>query len=346
MSVVRRIHSAASFQSPQHNRQRGGATTLLIVVAAVAAISVGAQAVVDRSPHRSARIESAGARIHFLEWGTDGPAEVLLPGYSLTAHVFEDVAAALPKRFHVVAITPRGFGESDAPAGGAYTITTLVDDLRTLLDSLHITSAALVGHSLSGTVIAAFALRYPERVTRLVFLDSYPYFLQEHGDSIENLDPVVMPLFVGDTTYAALARFLRRYRFVPWQPALDADLRAKPLGAEAIRRQTLTRSYITDQWDHTPDVSRLTVPSLQLCAVPSVASEYPWLTAADMGYRAAQRYVGRHLLPFSRRLCRRFKATVPGATIATLHGSHYLFFTRPSVTARALTAFLDADLHE
>ena len=323
--------------------RHGVVAAILGTVAVTATANLGAQSGTDRSPHRSARIENDGARIHYLEWGTQGPAVILLPGYSLTAHAFDDIATALAGQFHVVALTPRSFGESDAPSDGAYTIATLVDDLRALLDSLHIARAALVGHSLSGTVIASFALRYPERVTRLAFLDSYPYFAEEHGDSVAGLDPIVIPPFAGDTTYDAVARYLRRYRFVPWQPAFDADMRVKPLGAEGARRRALTTSYITDQWVHTPDVSKLAVPTLQLCAVPSVASEYPWLTAAHPNFRAAKRYVGRHLLPFSRRLCRRFETTVPGAQVARLRGSHYLFFTNPVVAARRLKEFLSAD---
>ena len=142
----------------RHMMRHGVVAAILGMVAVTATANLGAQSGTDRSPHRSARIENDGARIHYLEWGTQGPAVILLPGYSLTAHAFDDIATALAGQFHVVALTPRGFGESDAPSDGAYTIATLVDDLRALLDSLHITRAALVGHSLSGTVIASFAL--------------------------------------------------------------------------------------------------------------------------------------------------------------------------------------------
>lgn len=301
---------------------------------------VEAQVTRDRSPHRAGSTVHGGARLHWLAWGTKGPAVVLLPGYSLTAHVFDDIGPRLAVDHRVIALTPRGFGESDAPDSSAYTVPTLVEDLHAVFDSLGIERAAVAGHSLSGTVAAEFALRYPGRVTHLVLLDSYPYFAAAGGDSVANLDPIAVPPFRGDTTYAAAAQYLKRYRYVPWQPAFDSDLRAKPLGAEGARRRALTADYIASQWAAPPDISRLSVPALEVCAVPTVASEYPWLRPSDREYQRAQRFVAEHLRPFSRQLCERFAATVAGGRSVELRGSHYVFFTQPAVTVQTLRGFI------
>ncbi len=258
------------------------------------------------TPPRAGYVNHHGARLHYLEWVGSGPTIVLLPGYSLTAHAFEEIGAALAPNHRVIAITPRGFGESDAPDTSNYAIATLADDLGAVLDSLRIDQPVLVGHSLSGTVIARYALDHPTRVSRLIFLDAFPYGAGEGADSIEALDPIQLPAFVGDTTYDAVAAYLGRYRFVPWRPALDTDLRAKPSGAEGGRRRALTVGYIADQRAAPPDLTRLVVPSLQLCAVPSVRSEYPWLRPGSPGYRTARRYVEATLRPFNKRLCDRF----------------------------------------
>jgi len=138
---------------------------------------------------------------------------------------------------------------------------TLVEDLRVLLDTLHVARAVLVAHSISATVAAHFALRFPDRVSRLLLLDAFPYFAAAGGDSIAALDPVEMPPFRGDTTYDAAAIYLARYRYVPWRPALDADLGAKPLGQESARRRMLTTHYIADQWRHPLHLRRLRVPA-------------------------------------------------------------------------------------
>jgi pimeloyl-ACP methyl ester carboxylesterase len=282
-----------------------------------------------------------GVRLHYLTWGTSGSAIVLLPGFSLTAHAFDDIGPRLAVGHRVIALTPRGFGESDAPSDSSvYTINTMVDDLRALLDTLHVEQAALVAHSISGTVAAHFALRFPDRVSQLVLLDAFPYFAEAGGDSIAALDPVETPDFHGDTTYNAVAIYLARYRYVPWRPALEADLRAKPLGAEGARRRALTVAYIADQWRNPPNLRQLRVPTLEVCAVVSVSSEYPWLRPSDTVFASAQAYVTQHVVPFNRALSQRFADTVPQGRVEHIAGSHYVFFTQPDRTVQVVRRFL------
>lgn len=299
-----------------------------------------AQPYADPARHRVGYIQHAGARLHYLEWQGEGPPVVLLPGYSLTAHAFDDIAPALAARHRVIAFTPRGFGESDALTSTAFTMQTLVHDLGALLDSLRIDRAALVGHSLSGSVAIQYALQHPNRVSQLVLLDAYPYHQAEGGDAVDARSPVSVPPFDGDTTYGAVGLYLARYRFVPFRPAMQADLRAKPLEPEASRRREMTAQYITDHRASPPDVRDLRVPSVQLCAIPTVRSEYPWLRPASAEYRSAQRYVVQHLAPFARRLCGRYARTVPQGRTISVSGSHYWFFTEPASAAAVLARTL------
>lgn len=66
----------------------------------------------------------------------------------------------------------RGHGYSESAYFG-YSLDSLVQDLRELLDFLGFYSVEFVGHSHGGIVAAAFAVLYPTRVSRLVLLDSY-----------------------------------------------------------------------------------------------------------------------------------------------------------------------------
>ena len=339
---------STSFRGVHLHRNEIGKNTMrilkLVVNATFAALfaagGLHAQHFRDQSPHRVGFVVRDGVRLHYLSWGTSGPLIVLLPGFSLTAHVFDDIGPLLALSHRVIALTPRGFGESDAPDSSAYTIETLVSDLRLLLDALHVDQAVLVAHSMSGTVATHFALRFPARVTHLVLLDAFPYFGAAGGDSVNALDPVTVPSFRGDTTYDTVASYLARYRYVPWRPALEADLRAKPLGAENARRRALTTQYIADQWRHAPDLRQLSVPALEVCARASVASEYPWLRQSDVLFASAEAYIARHLGPFNHALCQRFKDTVSHGRVVELPGSHYVFFTQPQQTVQVIRRFV------
>jgi pimeloyl-ACP methyl ester carboxylesterase len=74
----------------------------------------------------------------------------------------------------VIAITRRGFGLSSRPARGYDVATRARDDIR-VLDALKIPKAIFVGHSIAGDELSKLGADYPDRVVKLVYLDSVDY---------------------------------------------------------------------------------------------------------------------------------------------------------------------------
>jgi 3-oxoadipate enol-lactonase len=74
-------------------------------------------------------------------------------------------------RFTCVTFDHRGFGQSIETAGRGG--TAFVEDLRQLLDRLGIGRAHLIAQSMGGWTCLGFALRYPQRVDRLVMCDTH-----------------------------------------------------------------------------------------------------------------------------------------------------------------------------
>ena len=120
-----------------------------------------------------------GVALETLDWGGSGSAMVLLPGLGGTAHVYDEIAVKLRDQFHVYGITPRGFGKSSVPQDG-YDTDHLSEDVLRVLDALKLKRVILVGHSIAGLEMSAFAFHYPERVLGLVYLDTT--YLFDPGD--------------------------------------------------------------------------------------------------------------------------------------------------------------------
>jgi hypothetical protein len=93
---------------------------------------------------------------------------------------------------------------------------------------------------------------------------------------------------------------------------------------------------------HPPDLRRLRTPALQVCAMPTAASEYPWVRASTAEGKTVERYVSETLRPFAARLCRRFASDVADGQTIEIIGSHYVFFTKPALAARTIRDFLRA----
>ncbi|HXH38486.1 MAG TPA: alpha/beta hydrolase [Thermoanaerobaculia bacterium] len=112
-----------------------------------------------------------GVRLHYLEWRRPGPTLVFIPGLGDTAYVMSDFARRFSSQYHVIILTRRGFGRSGVPKEG-YDLSTRTEDIRVMLDALAVKRAVLIGHSIAGDELTAFATRYPHRVAGLVYLDA------------------------------------------------------------------------------------------------------------------------------------------------------------------------------
>lgn len=106
--------------------------------------------------------------IHFAAGGAGEPL-ILLHGLGLNLHLWDDQFAAFAERFRVIRYDLRGFGRSLPTTATPF---SHAEDLKHLLDHLRIDRAHLLGLSLGGRIATDFALRYPQRVARLVLADA------------------------------------------------------------------------------------------------------------------------------------------------------------------------------
>ena len=133
--------------------------------------SAAAASSLDKSPHKSAIVAANGIKMHYLDWGGSGEVILLLAGFGNDAHVFDTFAPRFTDKFRVVALTRRGFGDTERPPG-RYDTATRVEDVRAFMDVMKIDKAHVVGHSLAGDELTELAIKYPARVARLVYLDA------------------------------------------------------------------------------------------------------------------------------------------------------------------------------
>jgi len=127
----------------------------------------------------SKQVEVYGQKIHYLEAGS-GPNVILLHGLGADATNWMMNTAVLAKSFHVYVPDQIGFGASDKPLVN-YRVGTLVDFLDGFCGKLGIAKASVVGNSLGGWTAMAFTLAHPEKVERMVLVDSAGYSFEHQG---------------------------------------------------------------------------------------------------------------------------------------------------------------------
>ena len=111
-----------------------------------------------------------GHRVGYRTAGR-GPVLLLLHGVANSSETWERVAPLLSKRFTLIAPDLLGHGGSAKPRGD-YSLGAYASGIRDLLSVLDVPRATLVGHSLGGGIAMQFAYQFPERLERLVLVDS------------------------------------------------------------------------------------------------------------------------------------------------------------------------------
>jgi pimeloyl-ACP methyl ester carboxylesterase len=145
--------------------------TIVLLTAAMGAAARAASVQADAPKPRDGFVTANGIRLHYVDWGGTGEALLFLDGLGDTIDRFDSFAPKFTDRFRVLGLERRGQGQSDKPASG-YGTRTLAADIRAFLDAMRINRVTLIGHSIAGAEMTAFAGRYPERLAKLVYLDA------------------------------------------------------------------------------------------------------------------------------------------------------------------------------
>jgi len=310
----------------------------------------------DPSPHQVRFVTAAeGVRLEVLDWGGSGPAVVLLAGSGNTAHVFADFAPKLTGCCHVYGITRRGYGASSQPAAG-YDDQRLADDVRAVLDSLHIAAPVLAGHSMAGGELTTLGNEHSDRLAGLVYLDAL-------GDPRDwsGSDPAYMALF------KSLPEAMRKG---PARPSGDEERSFAAYRAWQMRNQKFAfpESELRNQYETNPDGTKgkfktpqsvhnaigagqkkrdyahIRVPVVALFEFVRIADDPPpagEYQPQNDEERAAVKAFNVATKAYVERWVNNLKSGVPGARVVDLPGAgHYVFLTREAEVLQEIRKFM------
>lgn len=298
-----------------------------------------------RRPSRSRRLPLRGQVYHVHEWGDASqaspqqPSLVMLHGWMDVGASFQFVVDAMtglegPVR-HVLAADWRGFGLTTGPAVDSYWFPDYLGDLDALLAAVAPQAAVdLLGHSMGGNIVMAYAGVRPARVRRLINLEGFGLPAGTPADAPRRLaqwlDELAAPVALRDYADAdEVAGRLRRNN-----PRLAAD-KAAWLARQWAQPATDGRWHVRGDPAHkrtnpAPYHADEAVETWRGIAAPLL-----WVEGADTDM--ARWWRGRYTREeFERRLavvadCRRVRLDAAG---------HMLHHDQPERLAQALVDFL------
>lgn len=115
----------------------------------------------------------AGARVHYRDQGPrDAPAVVLVHGFASSLHTWEGWVNRLGDRYRLVSLDLPAFGLTGPNESGEYGVGYYADVVDALADELGLDTFSLAGNSMGGEVSWRYALDNPDRVDKLLLVDS------------------------------------------------------------------------------------------------------------------------------------------------------------------------------
>ena len=132
------------------------------------------------------KIEIKGKNINIVEKGLENNQVVIIdPGYGTTAPGldFMPLMDELSQTYHVIAIEPFGYGDSDT-IGSPRTVENITDELHQVIQKLGYTKYILCSHSISGVYSLYYLDKYQDEVTGFIGMDtSVPNQLEYTGNT-------------------------------------------------------------------------------------------------------------------------------------------------------------------
>lgn len=120
-------------------------------------------------------------KLHYKQFGQGHPL-IILHGLFGSLDNWQTLARQFAGFFSVYIIDQRNHGQSDHAQEWNYEVMSA--DLKQFFDDHHIQKASLLGHSMGGKTAMNFALKYPERLDKLIVADISPKTYTPHHQKI------------------------------------------------------------------------------------------------------------------------------------------------------------------
>ena len=215
---------------------------------------------------------SDGLVLNCADYGGEGlPPMLLIHGGGAHARWWDFVAPAFTDRYHVLALDQRGHGESPWTTEWTYGTKQYVADLAAVIDGWELGRPVLVGHSMGGHTVMAYAMDHSEKLRAMIVVDSPASYPREAVEALRQIAD--RPSRTYETLEDAVANFrtnppqnMARPEVLQYVARLSFRQDDRGQWGHKMDRRTMMREPISV----TKGLSRINCPSLYVRAGSSV----------------------------------------------------------------------------
>ncbi|MDK2777673.1 MAG: alpha/beta hydrolase [Pseudomonadota bacterium] len=179
--------------------------------------------------------------MRYLERPGDGPAVLLVHGFSANKDTWLKFVKEFPAPYHLIIPDLAGHGETPAPESGDYNLVRQAERLHSLMNNIGISQFHIAGNSMGGAISAIYATRYPQQVQSLILIDAAGVDAPHKSEYMQALDEGRNPLIASDEN-----SFETRWDMIMSQPPLLPWPLRPAVVRETIAREQINRDIFAD----------------------------------------------------------------------------------------------------
>jgi pimeloyl-ACP methyl ester carboxylesterase len=263
--------------------------------------------------------------LHVDKFGAGPQTLILIPGLACGSWVWAKTITQFAPHYTLYVVTLPGFDGRPASTEKAL-FPAFTRDFWTLLDTRHIKTPVVLGHSIGGTLAIALAEEHPERLSAIIAVDGMPIFPMLASATPDQREATASQMAA---TYASLSKTdelaaEKDYMTTigtnkpEWiEPAARLEARSDPKAVAAWLREDLTT-------DLRPTLAKITIPFLEIM---------PYQPEPTQSFT----YTQNQTLAFYKSLL----AGAPKATVIPIAPSrHFVMLDQPDAFNKTIASFL------
>ncbi len=246
----------------------------------------------------------------------DGDDVLMIHGWASSSRMWQSLMGALAPRFRCWALDLPGFGDSDKPTNGWYSIQTYVELARDFMAAHEMHQPDLLGHSMGGMIALSLAADTPDALRRLVAINPV----------VTGRTPIMRLL-----SEARLSRHMLALGKWMW-PVTTSDVFRWWPGPNQAAHVKRTR----EEWGQTPPAAAMS--TLKAIGRHDLTERLPRIAAPTLII------LGSHDLTAPNTEGRMAARRIPGAELAVLRAGHLPTDDVPEETNTLIDRFLAGNL--
>ncbi|OGT37452.1 MAG: hypothetical protein A3F11_02195 [Gammaproteobacteria bacterium RIFCSPHIGHO2_12_FULL_37_14] len=282
-------------------------------------------------PYEEVFVKTDTADLYCRVMGTGSPLIVVHGGPGLSMNYLLPGLEELAKDHLVIFYDQRGNGKSTGQINNEnMNLEKFAEDLQAIQNHFNLKKAGFVGHSFGVYLVLKYATEHPDRINKLLLLNSIPISFSENKSTSETkqdpyeamIDGIIKSdAFKDNNAQGLIKRYKDLFQYFFFNPELVNKLNLDKMSADQVKNSALIHKLFEENFFHQPHDLRNALTKLK---------DIPTLIVHGSG----------HDIPES--VAREIHSLIENSVLTILNSGHFPYVEKPNELFESISKFNEA----